>query len=67
MNYLIYTPDRKRHQFCESRHEVYMTAREWLPQGGNLSDCLLVYDMQTQETTIWHRSDTGLLMEGELE
>lgn len=66
MNYLIYTPDRKRHQFCPSRHEVYMTAREWLPEK-DITFCILVHDMQTQETTIWHRSENGLLMEDQLE
>lgn len=51
MNYLVYSPDRKRISLCESRRDVYMTAREWIHTTGAY-EYIYVHDLETQDTYI---------------
>lgn len=51
MNYLVYSPDRKRTSMCESRRDVYMIARAWIHVTGAY-EYIYVHDLETQDTYI---------------
>lgn len=51
MNYLVYSPDRKKTSLCESRIDVYKIAREWIHITGAY-EYIYVHDLETQDTYI---------------